>query len=174
MHNNLAFSRILGEINEVMTRMGEKSSTAYVKVVNQNLGSLTATSRPDDTAEQKDALSRLELLKDAAVKVVAQISGGRSIEEESKPQTFMMIPAARAVWVYKGDVFYAWAAGIALDAIPTIFIVLLSLGRRREDEEKEQESRAAAPPKTTAPPRSVTARASWPGGGPGGQAANRG
>ena len=173
-HNNLAFSRILGEINEVMTRMGEKSSTAYVKVVNQNLGSLTATSRPDDTAEQKDALSRLELLKDAAVKVVAQISGGRSIEEESKPQTFMMIPAARAVWVYKGDVFYAWAAGIALDAIPTIFIVLLSLGRRREDEEKEQESRAAAPPKTTAPPRSVTARASWPGGGPGGQAANRG
>ena len=94
--NNLAFSRVLGEINEVMTRMGEKSSTSYVKVVNQNLGSLTATSRPEDTAEQKDALSRLELLKDAAVKVVAQISGGRTIEEESKAQAFMMIPAAHA------------------------------------------------------------------------------
>lgn len=31
-----------------------------------------------------------------------------------------MIPAARAVWVYKGDVFYAWAGGIAIDLIPTI------------------------------------------------------
>jgi len=172
--NNLAFSRVLGEINEVLTRMGEKSSAAYVKVVNQNLGSLTTTSRGDDTAEQKDALSRLELLKDAAVKVVAQISGGRPIEEESKAQTFMMIPAARAVWVYKGDVFYAWAAGIALDAIPTIFVILLSLGRRTEDEEKEREARTAPVPRSAPAPRPVTAPSSWPGGGAGGQAANRG
>ncbi len=36
-----------------------------------------------------------------------------------------MMPAARAVWVYKGDVFYAWAGGIAIDLIPTIFVILL-------------------------------------------------
>ncbi len=172
--SNLAFSRILGEINEVMTRMGEKSSASYVRVVNQNLGSLTTTARADDTADQKDALARLELLKEAAVKVVAQISGGRPSEEEGKTPTFMMIPAAHAVWVYKGDVFYAWAAGIALDLIPTIFIVLLSLGRPTEDEEKEREARTAPVPRSAPAPRPVTAPASWPGGSAGGKAANRG
>jgi hypothetical protein len=172
--NNLAFSRILGEINEVMTRMGEKSSAAYVRVVNQNLGSLTTTARSDDTAEQKQALVRLELLKEAAVKVVTQIAGGRPSEEESKTQTFMMIPAAHAVWVYKNDVFYAWSGGIALDAIPTIFVVLLSLGRPIEDEEKEREARTAPVPRSASTPRPVTAPASWPGGGAGGHAANRG
>ena len=57
--NNLAFSRILGEINDVITRMSETTSTAYVRVVNQNLGSLTTTSRAGDTIEQKQALERL-------------------------------------------------------------------------------------------------------------------
>jgi len=107
--NNLAFSRILGEINEVMTRMGEATTASYVRVVNQNLGSLTTTARAGDTAEQKDALERLGGLKDAAVKVVAQISGGRTVGTKPTVQTFTMIPAARAVWVYKWDVFYAWA-----------------------------------------------------------------
>jgi hypothetical protein len=168
--NNLAFSRILGEINDVMIRMGEKSSAAYVRVVNQNLGSLTTTARADDTAEQKDALVRLEQLKGAAVKVVMQISGGRPPEEESKPQTFMMIAAAHAVWKYKGEVFYAWAGGIALDAIPTIFVVLLSLGRRADDDEREREREARRAPVPRAPavaPRPVPAQAGWPGGGAG-------
>jgi hypothetical protein len=171
--NNLAFSRILGEINEVMTRMGERSSAAFVRVVNQNLGSLTTTARADDTSEQKDALARLDLLKEAAIKVVTQISGGRPSAEESQTQTFMMIPAAHAIWVYKSDVFYAWSAGIALDAIPTIFVVLLSLGRRTEDEEKEREARTASVQKSAPAPRPVTVPASWPGGGAGGNAANR-
>ena len=138
--NNLAFGRVLGDINDVITRMDEKSSTAYVRVVNQNLGSLTATARADDTIEQKEALIRLELLKDAAVKVVAQITGGRPAEDQSRRQAFMMMPAAHAVWVYGSDIFYAWAGGIALDAIPTIFVVLLSIGRRQEEEERERET----------------------------------
>ena len=154
--NNLAFSRVLGEINDVMTRMSETSSSSYVRVVNQNLGSLTTTARSDDTAAQKDALARLEQLKEAAVRVVAQISGGRSPDEDTKAQTFMMIAAAHAVWVYKSDVFYAWAGGIALDAIPTIFVILLSLGRPREDEEVEEERRATRTPKAPPVPRPVT------------------
>ncbi len=167
--NNLAFSRILGEINDVMTRMGEASSRSYVRVVNQNIGSLTTTARADDTAEQKDALVRLEGLKDAAVKVVAQISGGRALDEDTRAQTFTMIPAARAVWVYKGDVFYAWAGAIALDAIPTIFVILLSLGMPREEEEKEDEARVAAmshaAPVSQATPvaRPVARSGAWPG-----------
>ena len=100
--NNLAFSRVLGEINDVITRMSETTSTAYVRVVNQNLGSLTTTSRPGDTVEQKQALERLEGLKDAAVKVVAQISGGRRTDDDAQTQAFTMIPAARAVWVIQG------------------------------------------------------------------------
>ena len=146
--NNLAFSRILSEINDVITRMSETSSTAYVRVVNQNLGSLTTTSRPGDTIEQKQALERLEGLKDAAVKVVAQISGGRVAEDEQQTQAFMMIPAARAVWVYKGDVFYAWAGGIALDLVPTIFVILLTLGEAdgRSEEEARAHARAARQP----------------------------
>jgi hypothetical protein len=162
--NNLAFGRILSEINDVMTRMGEKSSAAYVRVVNQNLGSLTTTSRIDDTTRQKEALVRLELLKEAAVKVVAQISSGQPAGEESKTQTFMMIAPARAVWEYKFDVFYAWAGGIALDAIPTIFIVLLSLGRRTEEEEIEREAVAIAVPRSAPAPRPAPAQAGWPGG----------
>ena len=167
--NNLAFSRILGEINDVMTRMSEASSASYVRVVNQNIGSLTATSRPDDTNEQKDALVRLEGLKEAAVKVVAQITGGRTLDEETRAQTFTMIAPARAVWVYKGDVFYAWAGGIALDAIPTIFVILLSLGRPREEEEKDEEARLAALPRPTPAPqgtaaaRTVARPGAWPG-----------
>jgi hypothetical protein len=43
--NNLAFSRILGEINEVVTRMEEATTASYVRVVNQNIGSLTTTTR---------------------------------------------------------------------------------------------------------------------------------
>jgi len=164
--NNLAFSRILGEINAVITRMGEATSSAYVRVVNQNLGSLTTTARADDTIEQKQALERLEGLKDAAVKVVGQISGGRFAEEEKTFQTFTMIPAARAVWVYKGDVFYAWAGGIALDMIPTIFVILLTLGRPREDEEKADEPHAAAQPVPM--PRTVNRPGTWPGTGAGG------
>ena len=140
--NNLAFSRVLGDINDVITRMAEKSSAAYVRVVNQNLGSLTTTARADDTSQQKEALTRLGLLKDAAVKVVTQITGGRPAEEESRRQAFMMIPAAHAVWVYKTDVFYAWAGGIALDAIPTIFVILISLGRREEEQERQREALA--------------------------------
>lgn len=159
--NNLAFSRILGEINEVMTRMGEATSAAYVRVVNQNIGSLTTTARAGDTIEQKQALERLDGLKEAAVKVVGQISGGRLPEEEKTVQTFTMIPAARAVWVYKGDVFYAWAGGIALDMIPTIFVILLTLGRPREDEEHQQAVRAAVQPVPM--PRTVSRPGTWPG-----------
>jgi hypothetical protein len=161
--NNLAFSRVLGEINEVVTRMNEATSAPYVRVVNQNLGSLTTTSRAGDTVEQKQALERLEGLKTAAVKVVGQISGGRAAEEDRTVQTFLMIPAARAVWVYKGDVFYAWAGGIALDMIPTILVILLTLGRPREDEEREREAHAAAQPVPM--PRSVSRTGSWPGAG---------
>jgi hypothetical protein len=159
--NNLAFSRILGEINEVLTRMGEATTASYVRVVNQNLGSLTTTARAGDTIEQKDALERLGGLKDAAVKVVGQISGGRPAEDDRTFQTFTMIPAARAVWVYKGDVFYAWAAGIALDLIPTIFVILLTLGRRRAEEEREREARAAAQPVPL--PRTAARGGTWPG-----------
>ena len=161
--NNLAFSRILGDINEVVTRMNEATSAAYVRVVNQNIGSLTTTARAGDTIEQKQALERLDGLKDAAVKVVGQISGGRIAEEDTTFQTFTMIPAARAVWVYKGDVFYAWAGGIALDMIPTIFVMLLTLGRPREDEEKADEAYAAAQPVPM--PRSVSRPGTWPGAG---------
>ena len=161
--NNLAFSRILGDINEVVTRMNEATSAAYVRVVNQNIGSLTTTARAGDTIEQKQALERLDGLKDAAVKVVGQISGGRIAEEDTTFQTFTMIPAARAVWVYKGDVFYAWAGGIALDMIPTIFVLLLTLGRPKEDEEKADEAYAAAQP--VAMPRTVSRPGTWPGTG---------
>jgi hypothetical protein len=161
--NNLAFSRILGDINEVVTRMNEATSAAYVRVVNQNIGSLTTTARAGDTLEQKQALERLDGLKDAAVKVVGQISGGRIAEEDTAFQTFTMIPAARAVWVYKGDVFYAWAGGIALDMIPTIFVLLLTLGRPKEDEEKADEAYAAAQP--VAMPRTVSRPGTWPGTG---------
>ena len=161
--NNLAFSRVLGDINEVVTRMNEATSAAYVRVVNQNIGSLTTTARAGDTLEQKQALERLDGLKDAAVKVVGQISGGRIAEEDTTFQTFTMIPAARAVWVYKGDVFYAWAGGIALDMIPTIFVMLLTLGRPREDEEKADEAYAAAQPVPM--PRSVSRPGTWPGAG---------
>jgi len=159
--NNLAFSRILGEINEVITRMSEATSATYVRVVNQNLGSLTTTSRAGDTAEQKQALERLDRLKEAAVKVVGQISGGRVSDAEQTIPTFTTIPAARAVWVYKGDVFYAWAGGIALDLIPTIFVVLLALGRTREEEERERDERAAA--KLAPMPRTVARAGAWPG-----------
>jgi hypothetical protein len=173
--NNLAFSRILGDINEVVTRMNEATSAAYVRVVNQNIGSLTTTTRAGDTLEQKQALERLDGLKDAAVKVVGQISGGRTAEEDTTFQTFTMIPAARAVWVYKGDVFYAWAGGIALDMIPTIFVVLLTLGRPQEDEEQADEPHAAAQPVPM--PRSVGRPGTWPGtgaaGGPSAPPANR-
>ncbi len=165
--NNLAFSSVLGEINEVQTRMREASSAAYVRVVNQNLGSLTTTARATDTAEQKDALARLETLKDAAVKVVGQISGGRRPEDELQAQTFTMLPAARAVWVYKGDVFYAWAGGIAIDAIPTIFVILLTLGRPVEDDEREDERQAAAMAPPAPAPRPVTRPAPWSGSGSG-------
>ncbi len=164
--NNLAFSRVLGDINEVITRMNEATSASYIRVVNQNLGSLTTTSRPGDTVEQKQALERLDGLKAAAVKVVAQISGGRASDEDRSIRTFTMIPAARAVWVYKGDVFYAWAGGIALDMIPTIFVVLLTLGRRREEGELEPEAHAAAQPVPM--PRTVTRGGTWPGAAAGG------
>ena len=157
--NNLAFSRILSEINDVITRMSETSATAYVRVVNQHLGSLTTTSRPGDTIEQTQALERLEGLKDAAVKVVAQISGGRVTEEAHPTQTFIMIPAARAVWVYKGDVFYAWAGGIALDLVPMIFVILLTLAKPVEDE--EWEAHAARQPVPA--PRTVARAGAWPG-----------
>jgi hypothetical protein len=163
--NNLAFSRILSEINDVITRMSETTSTAYVRVVNQNLGSLTTTSRPGDSIEQKQALERLEGLKDAAVKVVAQISGGRVMEEAHAAQTFMMIPAARAVWVYRGDVFYAWAGGIALDLVPLIFVILLTLARPADEEDAEREAHAA---RQSAPvPRPVARAGAWPGGSAG-------
>jgi len=159
--NNLAFSRALGEINEVVTRMNEATSAAYVRVVNQNLGSLTTTARADDTIEQKQALERLGGLKDAAVKVVAQISGSRVTEEARTFQTFTMIPAARAVWVYRWDVFYAWAGGIAIDLIPIIFVILLTLGRAREAEELECEAHAAAQPVPMS--RTVARGGTWPG-----------
>lgn len=162
--SNLAFSRVLGDINEVMTRMREASSAAYVRVVNQNLGSLTTTSRPGDTVEQREALARLEGLKDAAVKVVAQISGGRRPEDEAAAQTFTMLPAARAVWVYKWDVFYAWAGGLAIDAIPTIFVILLTLGRPEEEDELDDERQAAAMAPSGAVPRPVARAGAWPGG----------
>lgn len=162
--NNLAFSRILGDINEVMTRMREASSAAYVRVVNQNIGSLTTTARADDSREQREALVRLEGLKDAAVKVVAQIAAGHRPDEDAQLQAFTMLPAARAVWVYAGDVFYAWAGGLAIDAIPTIFVILLALGRPEEDEEREDERRRAAM-RTPAPaPRTAARAGSWPGG----------
>jgi len=160
--NNLAFSRILSETNDVITRMSETTSTAYVRVVNQNLGSLTTTSRPGDTIEQKQALERLEGLKDAAVKVVAQISGARVTEEEHRTQTFTMIPAARAVWVYKGDVFYAWAGGIALDLVPMIFVILLTLAKPIEEQEEEDDAHAARQPVPV--PRAVARAGAWPGG----------
>ncbi len=125
---------------------------------------MTTTARAGDTVEQKDAIERLGGLKDAAVKVVAQISGGRAVEEDRSFQTFMMIPAARAIWVYKWDVFYAWAGGIAIDLIPTIFVILLTLGRTREDEERGREAYAAAQP--VAMPRTAARAGSWPGAQP--------
>ncbi len=163
--NNLVFSRVLGDINEVMTRMREASSASYVRVVNQNLGSLTTTIKASDTAAQRDAIARLEGLKDAAVKVVAQISGGNRPEDQVSIQAFTMVPAARAVWVHAGDVFYAWAGGIAIDMIPTIFVILLTLGRPTEEEERDEERRRSAMRAAGSAPRPVQARAGhWPGG----------
>ena len=162
--NNLAFSRILGEINEVITRMAEATTASYVRVVNQNLGSLTTTARASDSAEQKDAIERLGGLKDAAIKVVGQISGGRASEEDRSIRAFTMIPAARAIWVYKWEVFYAWAGGIAIDLIPTIFVILLTLGRSSAEEERDRAARAAAQPVTV--PRRVARDGTWPGGQP--------
>jgi len=146
----------------VITRMGEATTASYVRVVNQNLGSLTTTARESDTQDQKDAIERLGGLKDAAVKVVGQISGGRAADDDRTIQAFMMIPAARAVWVYKWDVFYAWAGGIAIDLIPTILVVLLTLGRARAEEELERDAQAAAQP--VAMPRTVARTGTWPGG----------
>ena len=162
--NNLAFSRILGEINEVVTRMNEATSATYVKVVNQNLGSADddVARRRHDRAEAGAGTPRG--IEDRGRQGgVAQISGGRAAEEDRSIQTFMMIPAARAIWVYKGDVFYAWAGGIALDMIPTIFVVLLTLGRRRQEEEEERDGHAAAQPVPR--PRSVSRAGTWPGAG---------
>jgi hypothetical protein len=166
--HNLAFSRVLGDINDVITRMSETSSTAYVRVVNQNLGSLTTTSRPGDTVAQKEALERLEGLKAAAVKVVAQISGGRRTDDDAQTQAFTMIPAARAVWQYKGEVFYAWAGGLALDLVPTIFVILLTLARPfEEDEEAERIAHAARQPVPVPVPRTAARPGAWPGGSAG-------
>ena len=58
-----------------------------IKVVNQNLGSLTTTLRAGDTIEQKQALERVDGLKTAAVKVVAADLRGRAAEEDRSIQT---------------------------------------------------------------------------------------
>jgi hypothetical protein len=87
-------------------------------VVNQNLGSLTTTARADDTIEQKQALERLSGLKDAASRWSAR-SGSRVTEEERTFQTFTMIRGAGNLGS-QGRRVHAWAAGIALDLVPTI------------------------------------------------------
>jgi len=96
--------------------------------------------------------------------VVGQISDGRASEEDRSIRAFTMIPAARAIWVYKWEVFYAWAGGIAIDLIPTIFVILLTLGRSRADEERDHAAVAAAQPVPV--PRRVARDGTWPGGQP--------
>ena len=76
-----------------------------------------------------------------------------------------MLPAARAVWVYAGDVFYAWAGGIAIDAIPTIFVILLTLGRPEDEAERDEERRRAAARAAAQAPRPVARSGAWPCGG---------
>jgi hypothetical protein len=76
-----------------------------------------------------------------------------------------MIPAARAVWVYKGDVFYAWAGGIALDLVPMIFVILLTLAKPIQEQEEEDDAHAARQPVPV--PRAVARAGAWPGGSAG-------
>ena len=160
--NNLAFSRILGEINEV--------DHAHARSLD---GLLCARGQPEPRVADDDREGERFPGPEGRHRSPRRPqgrgreggrpdSGGRAVEDDRAIQAFTMIPAARAIWVYKWDVFYAWAGGIAIDLIPTIFVILLTLGRSREEEERDRDAHAATQPVPV--PRGVARAGSWPGG----------
>ena len=141
--------------------MREATTASYVPVVNQNLGSLTTTAREGDTRDQKEAIERLGGLKDAAVKVVGQISGGRAPEDERTVQAFMMIPAARAVWL-QGRRVLRVGRGHRHRPHPDHLRDPPDARAFREDEEElERLAHAAAHPVPV--PRTAVRGGNWPG-----------
>ncbi|HET9831276.1 MAG TPA: hypothetical protein VFP91_06195 [Vicinamibacterales bacterium] len=123
---DLEFANRLGDINEVMARMGQTSSIPFVRVVNKNLTSLTMSAKAEDRPEQKAAVERLKALVDAAQSVVGQLTRASDADEENI-ETFTMLSTQRAIWKYWQDILYAWAGATTLDFAPLFFMVLLAI-----------------------------------------------
>lgn len=132
--NNLEFARHLGEINEVMARIAQTSSVAFVRAVNKNLTSLTMSARAEDRPEQKAAVERLKALVDGAQTVIGQITIAGD-GEETNVEVFTMLSTQKAIWTYWRDVLYAWAGATTLDFAPLFFMVLLAIAYDRRSEQ---------------------------------------
>jgi hypothetical protein len=133
--NNLEFAKHLGDINEVMARMAQTSSVAFVRTVNQSLTSLTMSAKQEDRPEQKAAVERLKVLVDGAQTVIGRITGV-SDGDETSVEIFTMLSTQRAVWTYWRDILYAWAGGTTLDFAPLFFMVLLAIAYDRQNQEQ--------------------------------------
>jgi len=123
---DLEFAKRLGEINEVMARIAQTSSTGFVRVVNRSLTSLTMSAKAEDRPEQKAAVERLKAVVDGAQAVIVQLTSVGD-GDEVKVETFTMLSTQSAVWKYWRDILYAWAGATTLDFAPLFFMVLLAV-----------------------------------------------
>ena len=133
--NNLEFAKHLGDINEVMARMAQTSSVAFIRVVNKNLTSLTMSAKAEDRPEQKAAVERLKTLVDGAQTVISQITS-EGDGDDANLEIFTMLSTQGAVWRYWRDILYAWAGAMTLDFAPLFFMVLLAIAYDRQKEEQ--------------------------------------
>jgi hypothetical protein len=133
--HNLEFAKHLGDINEVMARMAQTSSVGFIRVVNQNLTSLTISAKAEDRPEQKAAVERLKSLVDGAQTVIGQITS-EGDADVANLEIFAMLSTQGAVWKYWRDILYAWAGATTLDFAPLFFMILLSIAYDRQKEEQ--------------------------------------
>lgn len=131
---NLEFSQKLAIINELLTKMAEISSLDYINSVNRNLTKL-AIVVTDETADwQVKTIERLRGTIEASQEIVKKMTS-ETVMGEIKVQTFQMISMSKAVFLYAGDIFYAWAYALVLDFCPLFFVLLLTIGLQQEQTE---------------------------------------
>jgi hypothetical protein len=146
---NAKFGDNLAEINGVLVEMRSTSAIEFVKMVSSNLGKLTLTPKESDTAAQKAAIAKLEQPVKTAQAMVAEMTEGDELVENTD-QVFSVMDPQEAIWVYADRIRPMWGAAIAVDFAPFIFAFFAFAIRKQTKEDNDMEAAQREEAKTNA------------------------
>jgi len=132
------FANKLNELNAVFSRMTHSSVSSAVLQVADQIDKLMVQSTGDSALgrKQAEAISKTRQAVESAKQITKDAITKVSSNDEVEIESFTVMSAGTAVFKYAKDISVAWAASIAMDFAPLLFLVVLTIvDRKREDDQ---------------------------------------